>query len=463
QDEQLKILRDESKVLKQKVQEEIAEYKEQIKQHARTIVALEDRLLEAEQQQKTLKKENDVLMERIEGKHRLCQMNLSVGAVSCVSIFLMNFREELAAVQSILQAKEAAIVALTRELSETRARMSDMRGELSEKQKAELEESLHRVKSQERDLSVLRGKLSEMSDLVARKDRELQAAAAELRKAERQSPLISGCSEAVARAELPTGTWGRARLRLGENHLGLEFQELALELAELGTRCRGLRHEETIQRQKEGLAELRERIKVLEKTRALVATSRAVELLKAGLQEKGGPKAGLEVEPALLPGARTKCSKVRSSSHGATSEAMSVEASDLDERMYLDLICALGSLMNMKELAEMQPMKHLPQEEREKAEQKRQRDLKLLYEKISKLKSRLEMKEETLREHEAHIEQLRLNQESLQTCQEEMLKLEDEVYRGAEEKALLREALERTRAQLGQEKRLQRAARQHRV
>lgn len=55
---------------------------------------------------------------------------------------------------------------------------------------------------------------------------------------------------------------------LGENHPGLDFQELALDLANLGVRCRGLRHEETIQRQKEGLAELRERIKVLEKTQA---------------------------------------------------------------------------------------------------------------------------------------------------------------------------------------------------
>lgn len=67
QDEQLKILQDEREVLKWKMQEEIAEYKEQIKQHSRTIVALEDRLLEAEQQQKALKEENVVLVERIKG------------------------------------------------------------------------------------------------------------------------------------------------------------------------------------------------------------------------------------------------------------------------------------------------------------------------------------------------------------------------------------------------------------
>ncbi|POI34900.1 hypothetical protein CIB84_001349 [Bambusicola thoracicus] len=346
QDEQLKILQDESEVLKRKTQEEIAEYKEQIKQHSRTIVALEDRLLEAEQQQKALKEENVVLEERIKGLQDDACRSTS-GASQEVKESHCCGLEELAAMQSILQAKEAAIVGLTKELSETRARMSDMRGELSEKQKADLEQSLHRVKSQECELGVLRGKLSGMSDLVAKKDRELQAAAAELRKVQDD--------------------------------------------------CKALKD----------------------------ASQRMAEELEMPLQAQAIP---------------------------ATPEESSEQ--------YLDFICALGRLMNMKELEGMQPMEHLPQEEREKVGQQRWRDLGLLYERISKLKDRLERKEERLRECETSIEQLRLNQESLQTCQEEMLRLEDEVYRGAEEKALLREALERTKAELGQEKRLNRAARQ---
>lgn len=57
----------------------------------------------------------------------------------------------------------------------------------------------------------------------------------------------------------------------------------------------------------------------------------------------------------------------------------------------------------------------------------------------------------------------RLNQASLQRCQAEMSKLEDEAYREAEEKALLKEALERTQLQLSQEKRLLRAAKLRKV
>ncbi|XP_065594220.1 forkhead-associated domain-containing protein 1 [Cyrtonyx montezumae] len=457
QDEQLKILKDESEVLKRKVQEEIAEYREQIKQHARTIVALEDRLLEAEQQQKALKEENTVLMERIKGlQDDVCR---STSGVSQEAIeFHCCGLEELAAMQSILQAKEAAIVGLMKELSETRARMSDMRGELSEKLKAELEQSLYRVKSQECELGMLREKLSEMSELVVKKDQELQAAAAELRKAQEDCKALRDASQQMAK-ELKALPQAQAVPATPEES---SEQELALDLANLGVRCRGLRHEETIQRQKEGFAELRERIKVLERTQVSAATGRVSELLvvqKTALPEKVGQKAGLRVKPALR-----KCSKCLGqlpdeSSCGTTSMEV-LEDSDLSERMYLDLICALGRLMNMKELAGMQPMGHLPQKEREKAEQQRQRDLGLLYEKISKLKDRLERKEERLREYKTSIQQLRLNQESLQRCQEDILKLEDEVYREAEEKAMLREALERTRAELVQEKRLNWAARQ---
>ncbi|XP_031469296.1 forkhead-associated domain-containing protein 1 [Phasianus colchicus] len=462
QDEQLKILQDEREVLKWKMQEEIAEYKEQIKQHSRTIVALEDRLLEAEQQQKALKEENVVLVERIKGLQDDACRSTSGASQEAKESHCCGL-EELAAMQSILQAKEAAIVGLTKELSETRARMSDMRGELSEKQKAELEQSLHRVKSQECELGMLRGKLLKMSDLVAKKDRELQAAAAELRKAQEDCRALKDASQRMAE-ELEMLTQAQAIPATPEES---SEQELALDLANLGVRCRGLRHEETIQRQKEGLAELRERIKVLEKTQTAAVMGRASELLvvqKAALPEKVAQKAGLKVEPAPLPGAEFKCSKCLGqlpdgSSRGAVSMEV-LEDSELSERMYLDLICALGRLMNMKELEGMQPMEHLPQEEREKVGQQRQRELGLLYERISKLKDRLERKEERIQEYEASIEQLRLNQESLQTCQKEMLRLEDEVYRAAEEKALLREALERMKAELGQEKRLNQAARQ---
>lgn len=57
----------------------------------------------------------------------------------------------------------------------------------------------------------------------------------------------------------------------------------------------------------------------------------------------------------------------------------------------------------------------------------------------------------------------RSNRHSLQACQSEAAKLADQVHRDAEEKALLTEALERTRLQLSKEKRLNKALKKPKV
>ena len=52
---------------------------------------------------------------------------------------------------------------------------------------------------------------------------------------------------------------------------------------------------------------------------------------------------------------------------------------------------------------------------------------------------------------------------SVQMYQSQVAKLEDDIYKEVEEKALLKEALERTEQQLHHEKRVNRAIRQQKV
>ncbi|OPJ86213.1 forkhead-associated domain-containing protein 1 isoform A [Patagioenas fasciata monilis] len=461
-DEQLKTVQEENEFQRQKLEEEILEYREQIKQHSLTIVALEERLVETKQQQKKLEEENAALVEKLEGfqgdAHQSTSGTCLEASPAAEMPGCVRFRKELAAAQSILLSKEAVIAGLTRELVETRARMSDMRGELSEEQKVELERNLSQVKRQEQELNLLREKLSQMSSLVEKKDGALKAAAEELRQARADcQALRDAARETAEKTDDAPGVPGQA----GE----ASKREPALDLADLGAKCRGLRHEETIQRQKEGLGELRERIKILEKMQPSVVMNKVSEplmVLMKDLPEDIVQKTGLEKEPAAVSGAKLKNSKVPGSGlNGATDGAASLEMADemdLGEKMYLDVLGALGRLLKMEELSGMQPLKHLPREGRQKAGLQRQKDLALLYDKIRHLKSCLERKEEMLKDYEANVEQLRLNQASLQRCREEMSKLDAEVYKEAEEKALLREALERTQLQLSQEKRLLRAA-----
>ncbi|XP_064893651.1 forkhead-associated domain-containing protein 1 isoform X5 [Columba livia] len=461
-DEQLKTIQEENEFQRRKLEEEILEYKEQIKQHSLTIVTLEERLVETKQQQKTLEEENAALVEKLEGfqgdAHQSTSGTCLEASPAAEMPGCVKFREELAAAQSILLSKEAVIAGLTRELVETRARMSDMRGELGEEQKVELERNLSQVKRQERELNLLREKLCQMSSLVEKKDGALKAAAEELRRARDDcQALRDAARETAEETEDAPGI----PVQAGE----ASEREPALDLADLGAKCRGLRHEETIQRQKEGLGELRERIKMLEKMQSSVVMNKVSEplvVLMKDLPEDIVQKTGLEKEPAAVSGVKLKTSKVPGSGlNGATNEAMSskmADEMDLGEKMYLDVLGALGRLLKMEELSGMQPLKHLPREGRQEAGLQRRKDLALLYDKIRHLKSCLERKEEMLKDYESNVEQLRLNQASLQRCQEEMSKLDTEVYKEAEEKALLREALERTQLQLSQEKQLLRAA-----
>ncbi|KAM9370152.1 forkhead-associated domain-containing protein 1 [Phaethornis superciliosus] len=457
-EEHLRRVQEENELQRQELEEEMVEYKEQSKQHALTIVALEDRLLEAKHQQEMLEEEKVALLEKMEGSGgdagkstpgaqlELCP---AMESQSC----LREFQEELAVLQSTLLSKDTIITRLTKELMETRARMSDMRGELIQEQKVELEQSLSRVKCQEQELNLLREKLSQMSSLLEKKDEALKTATEELRQAQARCQALENTFwERVEKLEdvpemlVPVGEASK--------------RETELDLANLGVKCRGLRHEETIQRQKEGLAELRERIKVLEKQQPSAVLKKGLEpllfLMKSSPEAKGW-ETGKEPSPVLGTGLKT--SEVSGGVwHGVASSEVS-GTMDICEKMYLDVLGALGKLMEVKELSGMESLKWLPREERGKVALQRQKDLELLYHKIRNLKSCLERKEEMLKDYEASVEQLRLNQASLRRCQEEMAKLEDEAYRDAEEKALLREALERTQLQLSQEKKLLQAAR----
>ncbi|XP_075762740.1 forkhead-associated domain-containing protein 1 [Pelodiscus sinensis] len=469
QDKHLTLIQEENELLKQKIQKEIMEYKEQIKQHSETIVALEDKLQEATQQQENIEEENVALREKIEIFQKEPQKS-----ASAVSEERSDNEEahalligELAVARKEILSKQAIILGLKRDLSEARARMSDMIGELSEKQKMELEQNLILIRSQESELNMLREKLSEMSDLVDKKDKDLRTSAEELRYAKEKLKKMNYSAKEKESEFVKLPQTDLQASTTTKDEIARIQKKQTLDLADLGAKCKGLRHEEIIQRQKDALTELRERIKTLEKSQSLTMTEKVPEsliVLKKDLSEKITQKIGIEKErvPSSVKKVEVKlpsrCPHTYSNvALEKTAKLETSEALDLSEKMYHNLIHALGKLMNVKELTRVQSVKHLSQDEREKVGMQRQKDLDLLYDKICKLKSRLERKEELLKAYESDFGQLRANKLALQTYQAEMTKLEDEVYREAEENALLKEALERTQSQLNQEKRLNRA------
>nr|KAF6443792.1 forkhead associated phosphopeptide binding domain 1 [Molossus molossus] len=470
QQQTIKALREEQESQKHGFEEEILEYKEQIKQHSQTIVSLEKRLRKVTEHHKKIEEEIATLKDN-DPAQKDTQQDCPAGPPlesSAKDAVCDHLIEDLLMAQKEILSQQEVIVGLRKNLTEAHGRMSDLRGELNEKQKVELERNVALVQQQNHELSVLKEKVAQMTSLVEKKDRELEV----LKEALRASQEKHRLQPHKEKEQKPRNATQMCDISVQIEPIHTDIFMSSQEeqsFSDLGAKCKGSRHEEVIQRQKKALAELRGRVKELEKACLANEKGHLNESfldLKTLRMEKNVQKI-LEAKPDWPALSRIE---IRAAQNGLANLATEksrktdmAEALDLSEKLYMDMSKTLGSLMNIKDMAGHVSMKHLSPEERERVNQLRQRDLDLVFDKITQLKNRLERKEELLRGYEKDIEQLRQSKVSVQMYQSQVAKLEDDIYKGAEEKALLKEALERMEQQLHQEKRINRAMRQQKV
>ncbi|KAM4806825.1 forkhead-associated domain-containing protein 1 [Urocitellus parryii] len=469
----VKSLQDQRETQKHGFEEEIQEYKEQIRQHSQTIVSLEERLQRVTQHHKKIEEEIATLKVNNPAEEADMPEELPVAPPlenSTKEMACDHLIDDLLAAQKEILSQQEVIMRLRKDLNEAHGRMSDLRGDLSEKQKRELERHMTLVQQQSRELCMLKTKLAQMSTLVEKKDRELKA----LREALRASQDKHKFQLSMEKEEKAKNATQKCDISVQIEPMPSVFLSSQEEqsFSDLGAKCRGSQHEEVIQRQKKALSELRARIKELEKACSSNCKDHLNESfleLKTLRMEKNVQKIIVDTKSDLPTPSRIEI-HADSLSNSDTSSALEksdktdvTEALDLSERLYLDMSRTLGSLMNIKDMSGHVSMKHLSAKEREKVNQLRQRDLDLVFDKITQLKTRLQRKEELLKGYEQDVERLRQSKVSVQMYQSQVAKLEDDIYKETEEKALLKEALERTEHQLSQEKRFNRAIRQQKV
>ncbi|XP_045630667.1 forkhead-associated domain-containing protein 1 [Ursus americanus] len=471
QQQTVKALQEEQNSQKHGFETEIREYKEQIKQHSQTIVSLEERLQKVTEHHKKIEGEIATLKDSDPAQEEVMQreppaappMESSVKDEVCDTLI-----GDLLTAQKEILSQQEVIMRLRKNLTEAHNRMSDLRGELNEKQKMELERNVALVQQQSSELRALKEKMAQLTGLVERKDRELEV----LKEALRASQEKHRVQLYKEKEQKPRNSAQMCDISVQMEPVHTDILWSSQEeqsFSDLGAKCKGSRHEEIIQRQKKALSELRARIKELEKASSSNPKDDLTESyldLKTVRMEKNVQKL-LDTKPDLPTISRIE---IRAPQNGLASSAVPAtekpgkvdvaEALDLSEKLYMDMSKTLGSLMNIKDMSGHISMKYLSAKERERVNRLRQRDLDLVFDKITQLKNRLERKEELLRGYEKDIEQLRQSKVSTQTYQSQMAKLEDDIYKEAEEKALLKEALGRMEQQLQQEKRINRAIRQ---
>ena len=193
---------------------QVEAYKDQVRQFSKNIIQLEKNL--AEEQDKRLKLQTEL---DTNGKTRkdspqpsktknsapistpptetlipvvpIADFRFVPAIRSFFESLLHYFSHELFAYKSRVQEQEQMIISLRRDLAGMTARLSDVQGEMTEKQKRALEKSEFTIRDQTRELNDTRLKLSKLSDIVDKQTAQIETLHSDLSYVDQIIPPIS--------------------------------------------------------------------------------------------------------------------------------------------------------------------------------------------------------------------------------------------------------------------------------
>ncbi|CAF1098112.1 unnamed protein product [Rotaria sordida] len=461
-------------------------YKDQVRQFSKTIVQLEKNL--AEEQEKRMRIQTE--LENVD-KHRkvsnpptpLTSIETVVPVVSVLTAPVADISQELFAHKARIQEQEQIIISLRRDLAGMTARLSDVQGELSEKQKRALEKSEFTIREQTKELNDTRLKLSKLSDIVDKQSTQIEILQSDLSK----SKVLANQYQLLV--DQRQADIDRLTKSLEEKNLLVERVEktnqnegrITHELVAIGAQCKGERHEQTIGRQREALNELRARIKSLEQSRPVNPSYekvlQQVVLLKRELAELRARQALPTDIPYLTttPGSNSfnqpSITSFHQSPSGTNTSAITPEAQKIIEERtaHAETMNALQScdelhntftrkliqLLDIDDdtLLNVSPLATMPSTDRYVALQQRQRVIEMLLQKIEMLRERLTRKEELLRGYENDLGKLRQAEILLREKDFRLHDLETDKRSKDDETLFLRNTLKETQDYLNQEKR----------
>ncbi|XP_062855056.1 forkhead-associated domain-containing protein 1 isoform X2 [Trichomycterus rosablanca] len=436
----------------------IEEYREQVLQHAHTIVALEKQMSSAQQRAAELQEERDSLTLKLtEALNQLEDEKPSVSPKKPkeqqqLEETISSLRTSLGVSQQEVVRQGEVIASLSRDLAHAHARLSDLTGELSEQQKVELETHRALVVDQKMQLSMLTQKLTVTSQLLEQKDEELKKLREKLIKTEAD---LNSILERERREQDEIQVKGLATLLPLQTTRHTKDVAVMVTPRSLTTRTKykGRHHEEMIRQSKEALKSVKERISAVEEKwpssqqRVPVKHSemKLVQMKAKRLQSSAVQRDSISsVSGFAFPEVLSEAALER------TARLDLSDALELSERTYVDLARALCEALELSEgwLSGCVPLKHLPPEEREHMASLRQEDLELIRSRLALHNSLSQNKDLQLQESQKEIQTLRESQAVGKQLQAELDDVRTEMAILKQESGALHQALQDTQTQL---------------
>ncbi|XP_072536990.1 forkhead-associated domain-containing protein 1-like [Salminus brasiliensis] len=428
---------------RERTREEIEEYREQVRQHAYTIVAMEKQVSTAEQRKIEMQEERDSLMQQL--TESLGRLEVDKPSVSPeqqqLEQTVTSLRASLEASQQEVAKQGEVITSLSRDLAHAHACLSDLTGELSEQQKMELETHRALVVEQRMQLSTLTQKLTMTSQLLESKDEELKALREKLNQME---------------ADLKSKTEGQEDTSLVPLLTKQHTKDVAIMVSPSHMTTQGLvgkghRHEEMLHQQKKTLAEMRARIRAVEHKWPSKLLGQQGEPVKPGQMKTHRPQ-----RSAIRRGSISSVSGFafpEALSEAALERTARLDMSDtleLSERTYVDLARALCEVLELSEgqLSGCVPIKHVPPAERKRLASLRRDDLELFRNRLALQNSQSQTTHLLLQQSQAEIHTLRESLTVSQQLQAALDSVRAELEGGKLENSALRQALQLAQTQL---------------
>ncbi|XP_076472466.1 forkhead-associated domain-containing protein 1-like [Babylonia areolata] len=474
-------------------EEEVEGYKEQVRQHSVTICSMEERLAKLNKRNadhlaevaalRTANSDLKVEVERLQSQKPAVPPKPKVivqrptEEISALEEVVAVLRAENLDLKKSLTEQQDVVMGLRRDLAGASARLSDITGEMSEAQKREMEQNRELLGRRDLETTELRQQMAKLSKIIDKQKAELTSLKEQLDK--EKSVVMKYRTEMDDRDSRLSELQCRLKDEKEEQKRQLDLLDqegrITSELVGIGAQCRGERHDQIITRQREALAELRSRVKVLEQSKAPLPTPdqalQQVVMLKRELAEIRAQQALSEdrvlatvtgaaaaaamerqVAPSLLPGAASTEAEMERSAHRETMDSL-----ERSEQTFLSLLRAMSAVLEVEEVGGLRTMTHLPRDEREGLVLEREDAVHLLANRIQVLKERVARKDQLLQGYENDLAKLRQSQQVAERKAAQVDNLAKDVQSRAEESQYLRETLNRTRDKLNQEKRLNHA------
>ncbi|XP_063715664.1 forkhead-associated domain-containing protein 1-like [Symsagittifera roscoffensis] len=455
-------------------------------EHAKTIVKLEEKIIALSQEnEENIKMRESAVTEKEEtiakytrDKPKIPPKPASIAPVRtmedlhALEQLVLLLRGELSEAKKQLKDNETVIEGLARDLAGANARLNDVAGELSESQKEEVERSQALVRDLEVQLASIKVQVDSALAQKHQMTQDVEQLTVELQNSKQmveqlKTQLGGKESELV---EMRKQLFEQVQINERQMAVQKEQTRIAEELSGMGAQCKGERHLQVMQRQKEALSDLRHRIKLLEQNRPPIPTADQalgqVALLQRELAElkaqqgagSGQDIPGLDIDDEDFMDADSgEVKKGRGKIEEALLKANRVEnaeALDLSEKSYFSLTKSLARRLGLENMNGNRTLAHISRDEREKLFVEREKDIEQINSNVGALQSRVERKDELLNTYEKDLNKLREMEAIAAQKQKEVLKANADLRAKKEEIEFIREALRRTKEDYEREKRL---------